>query len=222
MVDVVSRAAITSNSAEFVWHRIGQHITGLFDDPRPSSLNLVITLMSPHVNWVVKLGDRNAVTKWAATASMAQHMEVVCRSVVGALLRIAPNKSPRSHIPIELLMSVPKNQQSLPPSYPGCFCGTLLEVARFIRGLGDFDLLNSYFLLVWSEWCWVDTPGLDEMGESIREEFGGIWMRDHRKQLIERLDHVLRQLDRGWDTSGSTNPGLTKTISDGQGEAIGG
>jgi hypothetical protein len=35
------------------------------------------------------------------------------------------------------------------------------------------------------------------MEASIRRNFGGIEMQHHRKDLIERLDHVIRRLDLG-------------------------
>jgi hypothetical protein len=35
------------------------------------------------------------------------------------------------------------------------------------------------------------------MENSIREDFGGVRMKRHRRDLIKRLDEVLGQLDRG-------------------------
>ena len=66
-----------------------------------------------------------------------------------------------------------------------------------VRELGDVEILESYFLLVWSEWNVVHRDGVDEMRASIREDFSGIGMGRCREVLIERLDHVLGQLDRG-------------------------
>jgi Zn-dependent oligopeptidase len=57
--------------------------------------------------------------------------------------------------------------------------------------------VKSYFLLVWSEWNLVDYYAYHEMVDSIKEGFGGIGMRKVRRDLIERLDQVLRQLNRG-------------------------
>jgi hypothetical protein len=39
--------------------------------------------------------------------------------------------------------------------------------------------------------------GFYEMQISIREDFGGIGMEHHRAELLQRLDHVIEQLDRG-------------------------
>ncbi|KAF9647586.1 hypothetical protein BDM02DRAFT_3116806 [Thelephora ganbajun] len=73
------------------------------------------------------------------------------------------------------------------------------DVVRRVRALGDIEILKSYFLLVWSEW---DIPhrnhiGYGEMERSIREDFGGIGMDPHRKDLIKRLDYILERMDRG-------------------------
>lgn len=196
MVDVISRAAMASNSAAFVWDRIRRYITTLFDTPRPSSLNLVITHMPPYVPWVDTRDSENAVARWATVVLAVQHTEEVGWSVVDALLQIASDSSLRPHIPIELWARI-KNQQSLPPCCLGRSWGTRSHIVRFVRGLEDIELLKPYLLLVWSEWDWVYAPALNEMVASIRKDFMGIEMRHHREHLIERLDHVLRQLSRG-------------------------
>lgn len=201
MVDVISRAATTSNSMEFVWGKIGPNITTLFDKPRPPSHNFIMTLMSLYGSW----GGEDTVTRWVAVASAAQHTQEVGRSVVGALLRIASSDSLRPHVPIELWAWM-KTQQSLPPRCPERFIGAGPEVVRFFRGLGDIEILTSYILLVWSEWGFIPSLGLDEMETLIREDLGDIRMRHHRERLIRRLDHVLRQLDRGLEYLRQHNP----------------
>ena len=62
-----------------------------------------------------------------------------------------------------------------------------------IRALKDIEVLKSYLLLVWSEWD--ISCDFSETCTSIRENFGGIGMGHHRADLIQRLDHVLGQLD---------------------------
>jgi hypothetical protein len=200
MVDAISRAVVVSNSAEFVWYRIRPYIATLFDKPRPSSLNLVITMMSPHVFWSHRQYsyDENTVTRWAKAASEVQPTKEVDRSVVDALLYIASNSSLRPHIPIELWARM-KDQRSPLSRYPGDegHERTSWGVVLFVRELGDVEILKSYFLLVWSEWNSVDYDGLCQMVFPIREYFGGSGMRNDRRDLIERLDQVLGQLDRG-------------------------
>ena len=192
MVDVISCAVVALNSAGSTWPHVQGYINTLFDKPRPASLNLIITLISPRISWRGR--DEDAVIRWAGVASAVQHTEEVGQSMVDALLQIASVDSLRPHVPIGLWARM-KGQLSLPPYCLGRNRGTTREVVRLVRGLGDVEILKSYFLLVWSEW---DYPGaFIEMSESIREYLGGIRMQNHRKDLIERLDHVLRQLDRG-------------------------
>ena len=65
-----------------------------------------------------------------------------------------------------------------------------------VRRLGDVEILKSYFLLVWTD-QWTPVPSVvDDTEDSIREVFDTSETRHHRRDLVERLDHVLRQLDR--------------------------
>ena len=50
------------------------------------------------------------------------------------------------------------------------------------------------------------SSGFDEMRISIQEDFGGIEMGHHRTDLIRRLDHVLKRLDRGLGYLRQHNP----------------
>ena len=74
--------------------------------------------------------------------------------------------------------------------------GTTSAAVRYIRRLGDVEILKSYFLLVWSEWDLLH-HGSTAMKVAIGEEFSGIAMQHHREDLIARLDHVLSRLDQG-------------------------
>ena len=116
--------------------------------------------------------------------------------MVNTLLQVASNISLQLHIPIEVWACL-KQVRSLPPVCLGRYLGTTGCVVRYIRGLGDIEVLKSYFLLVWSEWDSILGSGYYEMETSIREDFYGIGMYRHREDLIRRLDHVLGQLDRG-------------------------
>ena len=116
--------------------------------------------------------------------------------MINALLQIASIDSLRSHIPIDLWAWL-KKLPPLPPVCRGRRTGKKEAVVLHVRQLGDIEILKSYFLLIWSEWNFLFISGLDEMQISIREDFAGIELRHHREDLVERLDHVLGQLDRG-------------------------
>ena len=169
--------------------------------------NWVVTLVSPHAGWG-SVSNPNAVTRWAAAALAVPYTEELCQSVVGTLLHIASNDRLQPFIPVDIWAWL-KKRPSLPPICHGRLVGTLGRVVRRVRELGDVELLESYFLLVWSEWdiVYLDT-GLAETRTSIREDLGGIGMGSHRKVLIERLDHVLGQLDMGSEHLTQRKPSL--------------
>ena len=131
-------------------------------------------------------------------------------SVVDRLLLFAKTDALRPHIPIDLWAWL-KKQPSLPLGCRGQIEVTVRDVAQrvwgrregngmdvvhHVRGLGDLDILKSYFHLVWSEWNTLDGPGFAEMQVSIAEDLGGIGEWHHREDLIKRLDRVLRELNR--------------------------
>ncbi|KAF9789708.1 hypothetical protein BJ322DRAFT_1216914 [Thelephora terrestris] len=110
------------------------------------------------------------------------------------MLQISNLSSLQPHIPIEIWMLMEK-QQSLSPVFWKQHRKITPDAVHFIRGLGDLKILKSYFLLVWSKWYYPHTDLLNEMEVSIREEFGGIGMWSHRKDLINRLEQVLEDLN---------------------------
>jgi hypothetical protein len=57
--------------------------------------------------------------------------------------------------------------------------------------------------------------GFFEMQISIREDFGGIGMRHHRADLLQRLDHVIGRLDRGLEYLKQQNPGFNEAYLQG-------
>ena len=66
----------------------------------------------------------------------------------------------------------------------------------FVRGLGDIEILKSYFLLVWTD-EWTPIPSvISDTEDCIRQVFGTSGTEHHRRELVERLDHVLGQLDQ--------------------------
>lgn len=199
MVDVSLRAAMASDPEEFIWPRIEPYITRLSNSQNPPSLDLVITLASPHVPWKDGPYDGDMVARWAAAALAVPHSEAVGQNVVGALLHIASVDTLRPHIPVGVWTWL-KMYPSLPPEFSGRSRASSGDVVRQVRELGDVETLKSYLLLVWSEWDPIDSEqsgGLAEMQTSIREDFGGIGMWCHREDLVKRLDHVLGQLDGG-------------------------
>ena len=86
--------------------------------------------------------------------------------------------------------------------------GCHLNVVILVRDLKDIEILKSYLLLVWSQWDYLDDHGFNMMGTSMREDFGGIEMSSHRADLLQRLDHVLAQLDRGLEHLQQNKPWL--------------
>ena len=100
--------------------------------------------------------------------------------MINAILRIASNSTSRGFV-WEAVRSY----------------GTTSDVVHHIRGLGEIEILKSYFLLVWSEQCSICSFGFAPVETTVREEFRGIAMWRHREDLTERLGYVLGQLDRG-------------------------
>lgn len=195
MVDAILCATGTPGLQKSVWHHVPRYIATLFGKPSFPSLDREIVLLSPCVPW----GDlphgeaAAAVAGLATSASAVPYVEEIGQSVVDALLQIASFNTLRSHIPINLWAWL-NNQPTLPPECRGRLVGFNDDVIRHVRGLGGIEILKSYFLLVWSEWQYIHRS--DESKISIRQDFGSMWMRHHREDLIKRLNHVVGELDR--------------------------
>ena len=205
MIDAVLRTARVadskfSNLGKFMWHRVVLYISRLFEKRSPTSLNRIITLISPYVPWTGALNNKIAVSRWAAAALATPHTEEVDRNVVDALFQITTIDFLRPHIPIEIWRWL-KRRPSLPPVYRGVQWAAYLGTVAYVRTLGDINILTSLFLLVWSDQCTPHLTNLREMESSIRQDFGGAKMKRHREDLIERLDRVLLLLDRMEDPS---------------------
>ena len=195
MFDAVLSALRTSFQDVYTWGPARPYINSLFDEPNHPSLNRAITLMSPYVPWEHWGDNKNRVARWISAVTTVQYTEEIGQSVVDALLQIAALGKLRPHITTDVWAWL-KKPQSLPPVCRGRYIGTGGSVVRHIRGLGDIEILKSYFLLVWSEWDQLLECCLYEMATSIREDFGGIGMFRHRRDLTERLNCVLRQMDQ--------------------------
>lgn len=209
MIDEISRVFSTSNSGGFVWHRLNPYLTTLFNESSPPPLNRVFTLLSPYVPWDEKSHNGHTVSRWAAAALAVPYTEEVGCRVVDALLQIAFIDPLRPHIPTDLWAWL-KKLPCLPPESKGLGVGKEEAVVRHVRWLGDVEILKSYFLVVWSEWNFLFTAGFDEMRISVREDFGGGECKRHREDLVARLDHVLRELDRGWRYIVQYKPGIVE------------
>lgn len=198
MIDAILRAARVSdsytwNAGKFMWHHVVLYISRLFEKRSPTSINRVITLISPYVPWRGALNSPVAVSRWAAAAPTIPYTEEVGQNVIDALLQIAFMDFLRPHIPIEIWMWL-KRRPTLPPVYRGLKNARHVNTVAYVRRLGDIDLLKSYFLFAWTE-QWVPLArNYHEMETSIREDFGGIGMEHHRRDLVERLDHIIGEL----------------------------
>jgi len=180
-------------------------VTTLFEEGNPNIPDRVVALVSPYADWSTFRFNENTVAWWAAAALAVPYTEEVCQSVVDTLLQLASVDHLDPYIPVDLWVWL-KKRPSLPPMCKGRVRGTMNHAVRRIRELGDVEILESYLLLVWSEWDAIHPSGLIEMCALIREDFGGIGMGRHREVLTQRLDHVLGQLDRGFGHFTQHNP----------------
>jgi len=174
---------------------MAKEITTLLEEASPDSPNQVVTLLSRYADWEFPFGG-DTVTWWAAAVVAVPYTEEVGQSVVDTLLQIASVNELRPYIPVDI-WSWLKKRPSLPPVCRGRSVGTTDQVVRAVRELGDLEILESYLLLVWSEWDIICWGGVAEMHTLIREDLGGIGMGRHREVLIKRLDHILGELGRG-------------------------
>ena len=202
MVEMFTRIAVAVDPERFMWDRI--------------ELGRVLTLASPHVPWGEGPYEESVVTKWALAASVIPYTEDVGRSVVDVLLHTASVDSLRPHIPAGIWAWL-KKQPPFPSRCPGWPKATNGAVVRRVRALRDSEVLEAYFLHVWSEWNCVDSleqdsggsrSGLVEMRIAIQEELGGVGMGRCQESLIHRLDHILEELGRGLGYLGLHKPDI--------------
>ena len=201
MLDAVLDAFRASSLSPPIWDHAQPYLRSLLSRPNHPPLDRAIMLTSPYIDWDSELCNESMVSRWVrsvAATSAAAYTEAVGQSVVDTLLQIAQVYRLRPHIPVDIWTWL-KKRPSLPPVCRGRRWGTGPVMVHQIRGLGDIEILKSYFLLVWSEWDWLYDSGLDKMKIAIGEDFGGVGMWCHREDLIERLDCVLVQLERGWE-----------------------
>ena len=193
MFDVFLQAARASRVRWFPQCRVNQFASMLLSEASPRA----IALASPHISWGQLTDGRDLIERWATTASALPYTEEIAQGVVDTLLQIASEEELVPYIPAGIWSWLTR-QPSLPPICRGRHVGRSFYVLRAVQALENFEVLKSYLLLVWSEWDnyrWFDD--FNETCTSIRESFGGIEMGDHRADLVQRINDILNQLDRG-------------------------
>ena len=198
MLDTFLHAARASKISGFRWCRISQFADMLLSKARPHA----IVLISCHIPWF-KLRDRgDCVQLWAAATCKVPSTGDFVWSVVHVLLLIASEPDLLPYIPAGVWSWMLK-QPSLPPFCFGYAAGTKAETVEKVQGLKDIEVLKSHFHVVWSEWNLSMIYGglirLKNMDAVLHKEFSGIGMGHHRADLIQRLDHILGELDQGLD-----------------------
>ena len=191
MFDIILRATRASRTSMFMWHHVDQFTSTLLSEASPRA----IVLASPHVLWYRLRDGDDLLRCWVSAASAVPYSEEIAQGVVDMLLQIASERELWC-TPVNLWLWLTK-RPSLPPICSGRDCGTSGPIVEAVRALNDIEVLKSYLLLVWSEWDTLYSDGFNKMCTLIREDFGGFEMGHHRTDLIQRLDHVLWQLDRG-------------------------
>ena len=195
--DAFFRVARTlTHSYSYVWHRIEPLVITLLAEESPIPLKRAAILALPHISWRRLANGEHLIRLWVAAASALPYSDDTGQSVVDALLQIAHSDSLSPHIPVGMWSWLNKRPSLYAASW-GRRLGSRQHALRRIRTLGDIKILVSYFLLVWSEWDHFRDEGFDETCTSIREDFSGPEMGDHRQDLLRRLDYVLWRLDLG-------------------------
>ena len=198
ILDLVLHVANTTQPSRFWWRHIEPFMKILFGGTTHVCSNRTLMLLSPYMPWDRWDFREDRARGWAAAASTVPRVEGVAPSVVDTLLQVASS----GLLPPDLrsdTWSWLTLRPSLPPVCKGREVGSHPRVVQMVRNLKDIEILKSYLLLIWSEWDSPRYDGYDSMLTSILEEFSGIGMNSHRTDLLQRLDHVLEQLDKGLD-----------------------
>ena len=208
MLDMFLQIAEVSAQVGFMWHHIEPLVTRLLNKESPVPLKRAIILASPHIPWWQFTNGECLIQLWAGAALTVPYTDDIGRSMVDTLLRITHSDTLLPHIPVSMWSWLNK-QPPLNPVCWGRYWGTYQGVVQTIRTLGDSEILKSYFLLVWSEWDDLRPGGFFEMCISIRGDFSGTGMENHRQDLLQHLDRVLKQLDLGLEYLQQYKPSLT-------------
>ena len=181
-----------SSSDYYLMSSAQPHITTLLGKPNSPFRNWLIALVARQVSWEDEELGEDLVVAWAAAVSTVPDTEEVIQSVVSLLMWITNIDSLRPHIPIEIWVWM-KKWQHLPVANWPRYSVTTLDTVRHARGLGDFEIIGSYFLAVWVSYP-SSADVLNEVEMSIRGDFGGIWMWHPREFLLSRLDGILKEM----------------------------
>jgi len=203
MLNTFLRAAWASGVMYFTWHRIDRFAGPLLSGASPRA----IVLTSPHIPWYLLTDRKDLVRQWAAATSLVPCTEEVAQCVVDTLLQIASRKKLLPHIKEDLWAWMTRRPY-LPPVCAGRYYATYPHVAKAVRKLQDVEILKSYLLLTWSEWDALWNEGFAEACASILVDLCGTRMKHHRVDLVQRLDHVLGELDQGLEYLQRRNPNL--------------
>ena len=133
---------------------------------------------------------------WIATGSELPDTNDVRESVVDTLLQMARDDRLRSHIPVEAWEWL-KKRPVLRYKSIGLEVGGWSSVLKTVQALGDIGLITSYLFVVWSEWNTLRHINCKRMRCMIRKKLDGIRAVGYRADLIQRLNYVLAQFDRG-------------------------
>lgn len=182
------------------------YVTTLFGKPSSPFRNWLITLVAPYMNWEDEAHGEEVIVGWAAIVSTVPDTEEVIQSVVGTLMGITNIVSLRPHIPLKIWAWM-KKWQSLPLEDRGKFSTATPDAVRFVRGLADLEIFQSYFFLVFSGLHSVPADTFNEVEISIREDLGGIGMQGHREDLLNRLGSVIKEVNAEMERDGEVDYG---------------
>ena len=200
MLDAFLSAARASKMLRFRWRRVMQDASTFLSRVGPHA----IILISPYISWDYWIGG-DVVKQWVVATFAVPYTEEVAQSVVVTLLQIAFWPMLSLYIPADVWSWLSK-QPSLPPICLGRKVGSDLDACKVVLGLKDVELIKSYFLLIWSEWCDLQPSGFGTLLASIHGNFSAAGNGHHRAELIQHLDHILLQLDQGLEYLQRHNP----------------
>ena len=177
-----------------MWNHIQPFTNTLLNDASDIPLTRAAMFASPYM---LQYGQefRGLVRAWVETSSAIPKEKEIAPSVVNALFQIAYEEllpSGNHEIWSWLIL-----RPSLPPICKGRAVGSHPRVMEQVRRLKDIEILKSYLLVVWSVWDTLRYSGFRMMYECIREEFSGVEANSHRAELVQRLDEVIGELDKG-------------------------
>ena len=204
MLDTILWAARASGILWFMWRHVDKIVGMLLSESSPRAT----VLASPHILRYQLRDMEDLVRHWIAAVSAAPDNEEIAQGVVDMLLQIASQGGPQ-YIPVDLWSWLTK-RPSLPLICLGRDSGADDSIVEAVRALKDIEILKSYLLLVWSEWNTLYAEDFNKICTVIQEDFGGIGMGHHRTDLVQRLDHVLGQLDLGLEYFQQQYPGFSQ------------